>query len=32
MFEIEITKPAEDDIQRNFEWWRQKIKKIAIET
>lgn len=22
MFEVRITKPAEDDIQRNFEWWR----------
>lgn len=22
MFEVRITAPAEEDIQRNYEWWR----------
>lgn len=31
MFKVTITKPADDDIQSNYEWWRENRSKAQAE-
>lgn len=31
MFEVIITKPASDDIQANYEWWRDHRSEVQAE-